>query len=130
MPPLQFIWNVSRSKRSKKFYFEYLLSPRITISKAVLRVDKANANDIHIDLTDACNNKLLNILNLFYHSFKTVSDKDSVHNTVFNDDGKSEKNWRQKGVFAAVLTDLSKAFDCIPHGLRIAKLNTFGFDKK
>ena len=34
-----------------------------------------------------------------------------------------------KGVFAAVLTDLFD-FDCIPHGLLIAKLNAFGFDKK
>ena len=35
-----------------------------------------------------------------------------------------------KGVFAAVFTDLSKAFECISHELLFVKLNAYGFDIK
>ena len=43
---------------------------------------------------------------------------------------KLRKSRDEKGVFAAVLTDLSKAFDCIPHQLLTAKLSADGFDIK
>ena len=39
------------------------------------------------------------------------------------------KTCANQGVFAAVMADLSKAFDCISHELLMAKINAYGFDK-
>ena len=44
------------------------------------------------------------------------------------------EKWRynvdQGRMFAALLTDPSKAFDCLPHDIIIATLNAYGFDMK
>ena len=42
---------------------------------------------------------------------------------------KWNKNVNNGGTFDALLTDLSKSFDCLPHGRLIAKLDVYGFDK-
>ena len=34
-----------------------------------------------------------------------------------------------KQVYGTLLTDLSKAFDCLPHGLLISKLHSYGVDR-
>ena len=42
------------------------------------------------------------------------------------------ENWKesldQRSHYGALLTDLSKAFDCIMHDLLISKFQTYGFD--
>ena len=43
---------------------------------------------------------------------------------------KWKKSLDSKGFFGALLTDLSTAFDCMPHELIIANLDACGYDLK
>ena len=43
---------------------------------------------------------------------------------------KWKKSLDSKGLFGALLTDISKVFDCIPHKLMTAKLDAYGFHLK
>ena len=73
---------------------------------------------------DYCLNKYQNILNLSYQNFNVVLEKGLVLNTVLEKWKSAVDNKRN---FGALLTDLSKVFDCLPHDLLLAKLNAYGF---
>ena len=78
-------------------------------------------------LKDACIDKFQNILKLlskFQCGFrKGYSTQDCLLGMVEN----CKKALDQGNEYGALLTDLSKAFDCLPHDLIVAKLHAYGF---
>ena len=66
-----------------------------------------------------------NALSIFQRGFRK---KCSTQHALIAMIGKARKSLYKEGTFVALLTDLSKAFDCMTHDLLIAKLDALNFD--
>ena len=76
-------------------------------------------------------NSLFNYIEKIHSNFivayrKTYSSSHALIRLIEN----CKKRLHNKKIVGTVLMNLSKAFDCIPHYLLIAKLHSYGFNKK
>ena len=66
-----------------------------------------------------------NVLSIFQCGFRK---KYSTQHTLIAMIEKTRKILDKSGIFGALLTDLSKALDCMTHDILIAKLHALNFD--
>ena len=78
-------------------------------------------------LLNSLSNHIEKILSNFIAAYRKTYSSSHVLITLI-------ENWKKhldnKKIVGTVFMDLSKAFDCIPHELLIAKVHAYGFNKK
>ena len=134
------------------FTFEYLTS---CVNEAILSgkfpdsLKLSNIVPVHKkkDLTDKCNYRPVSILPLFSQVFEKqlrsalylynflnkllwgFCKAHSTQHALFKLLQAWQKELDNSGFIGTILMDLSKAYDCLPHDLLIAKLGAYGLDR-
>ena len=127
---------VNKSIRSSTFPSILKLADIIPVNKKNSRYEKNNYQSISVlpnlskifenVLYDQIFSFLENIFSTYQTGFKKSFNPQSCLVTMIE---KFKKSLDQGGDYAALVTDLSKAFDCLPHDPIIVKLHAYGFDK-
>ena len=98
------------------------------------RNDKTNYHPVSIlpNLSEVFENILYKQISEYFNKtfskYQTVLGKDLTQTCLVAVLEKFRKCLDYGGEYAALLTDLLRAFDCLPHDLLIAKLGAYGFD--
>ena len=126
--------DINASIRSSKFHNELKEADIVPVHKKKSKLSKENYRPISIlpniskvyerCLYDQMSEFFDNIFSKYQCGFRT--DYSAQHCLLVMIE-KWKKVVDNGGAFGALLTDLSKAFDCIPHDLIIAKLEAYGF---
>ena len=125
--------DINASIRSSKFHNELKEADIVPVHKKKSKLSKENYRPISIlpNISKVYERCLYDQMSEFFDIFSKYQcgfrKGYSAQHCLLVMIEKWKKVVDNGGAFGALLTDLSKAFDCIPHDLIIAKLEAYGF---